>query len=264
MAAANENGGRLSLQIWQISATSISVDWVLPWAAFLLILPFRVTPGARAPIRGSRGGAERPVLQRADAIWVVRDSSAAQSLVDLLAYTLVPLLRNAPAPVVAAAHERLRVSLHVTSRRGGIASESEDVIVPPELAHILSILGGRPDFSARISAIELLTAALDPTDYREDLLTRVYYCDNASVSRELAQLAARENVVSSIAGLTHHVSSSRRELFWRVQAAPQARHDEPWRQALEQPSNCSERDLRSQPPTPKGGPDGPSSFGSSL
>jgi hypothetical protein len=128
----------------------------------------------------------------------VRDVYSAQSLCDLLARALVPLIRNAPTSIVAAANERLRVTIHVTSPGllSVIASESDaaedgggllpSLHIPPELSQIVSVRAGRPDFSARLSALELLNG-LCVSCVHEDALARgaerrfshtryAYYC----------------------------------------------------------------------------------------
>ncbi|KAJ1627088.1 hypothetical protein T492DRAFT_877321 [Pavlovales sp. CCMP2436] len=260
----------------------MQIDYCLPWAAFLVILPFRIMASAGgAP--GSRSDAE-PVLQRASAIWVVKDISSAQSLCDLLARALVPLLRNAPAPILAAAHELLRVTIHRTSPGllSVIASASDgaedgllpSLVIPPELSQIVNVEAGRPDFSARLSAPELLSA-LEPPQYENALArgatkhfaqTRIYFCGNPSVSHELAQLAARENVVSTLAGLAHYVSFSGESFSAGLtQLRPKLVATSIYGKTAGSPPSGAvfrtPRGLCSPPPEPYDGIDGPSKFG---
>lgn len=232
----------------------LQLDWALPWSLFLAVIPVRMMMGAGSksaeqslglmsamPGRthaAPSDGDDRASLQRAAAVWVVRDLSSAQSVIDLLARGLVPLLRAAPPDIVKRATERLNATIHVTAP--GIAtpppsarSAGADVAtveaqnaqlqallhVPPELKQIIHVRAGRPDFLSSLSSVELLSGleildnnggpgAMTSGAPRPHVLSRVYFCGNAQVHAELAEVTARENIVSALAELRHHIAFS--------------------------------------------------------
>jgi hypothetical protein len=200
---------------------TVQLHYAWPWALLLAVLPARLI--ATAPSTGGGVVADivcqdedaRPPLQRAQAIWVVRDVSSAQSIVDLLSRALLPLLRGAP-PGSPSLEACIRVTIHVTTRGAPGESELLELQMPKEMRPLVSARRGRPDFSSRLSALELLDGletrhnhdATARADTRPYTSTQVYFCGNPVVQGELAQVVARENVVCALANIRHHLSFS--------------------------------------------------------
>jgi hypothetical protein len=199
---------------------TVQLHYAWPWALLLAVLPARLI--ATAPSTGGGAVADMvkaddsiPPLQRAQAIWVVRDVSSAQSLVDLLSRALLPLLRGAP-PGSPSLEACIRVTIHVTTRGAPGESELLELQMPKEMRPLVSARRGRPDFSSRLSALELLDGletrhnhdAAARADIRPYTSTQVYFCGNPVVQGELAQVVARENVVCALANISHHLSFS--------------------------------------------------------
>jgi len=237
----------------------LQLDWALAWTLLLLVVPARMmmSTGSNAAAQPhgltsaalGRTHAEPSVgeslasLQRARAIFVVRGLSSAQSIIDLLARGLGPLLLAAPADVARRSTQRLCVTIYVTSpgvegmAKAGTGAERDAQLqallhVPPELLAIVRVRSGRPDFSSHLSSLELLngleipdaTGANSPLSDApaRHVLTQVYFCGSELVHAELAQVTARENLISALAELRHHIAFAG-ESFSAGQASSQPR-----------------------------------------
>ena len=111
----------------------------------------------------------------------------------------------------------LGVTVHVTSSGAQLAADgsaADALYIPSELLPFVHVTHGRPDFSARLSALELLSG-LDTrlnadlsarSELRPYVRTQVYFCGNPVVDRELGRIVARENVVGALAELRHHMA----------------------------------------------------------
>jgi len=184
--------------------------FVWPWFIMLAIMPVRIAYlNDWTKMKRMAMEADAPP-HRVRAIFVVRDSAAAQSVIDLVAGPLSALHRGTPVGDMVL--KNISVDIHITQPR----SRDTPTQVPSELLKCVHVRQGRPDWDARLSALDLQQGmdiyqnadqlARGRALNRSHTRTQVYFCGNPATGDELGAIVARENVVASLAGFPHHIS----------------------------------------------------------
>ncbi|KAJ1635744.1 hypothetical protein T492DRAFT_835889 [Pavlovales sp. CCMP2436] len=171
--------------------------YVWLWTLLLAILPIRLaTFTDDYTIKGRKAASTLSTVfpQRVQAIWVLRDTPTAQSVLDLMEQPMATILRTERNAIDFIKH--VSITIYVTRSSG------QDLQVPYHMRDIVEIKTGRPDFGQRLSTIDLCSEI----ETKKMAHTCVFYCGNKTASNEVSHAVFSENVVASLADIPHRMS----------------------------------------------------------